>query len=83
MRIRSTKPDKHARVKAAAGLGVRAGKGAASMGKKIWATDTGKTVITGAAAGAAIATIIPFLAIGTGAIVGGVGSILIKNIRSK
>lgn len=50
--------------------------------KKAWETEMGRTAITGAAAGAAIAAVVPFVTVGAGLLIGGAISVLAKNVRS-
>lgn len=66
----------------AAKAGHRIGEKTVHEVKKAWDTEMGRTAINGAAAGAVIASVVPFVTIGTGLLIGGAISVLAKNVRS-
>lgn len=66
----------------AAKVGQKIGEKTVDGVKKAWDTEMGRTAITGAAAGAAIAAVVPFVTVGAGLLIGGAFSVLAKNIRS-
>lgn len=66
----------------AAKVGQKIGEKTVDGVKKAWETEIGRTAITGAAAGAAIAAVVPFVTLGAGFLIGGAISVLAKNVRS-
>lgn len=66
----------------AAKIGQKIGEKTVDGVKKAWATEMGRTAITGAAAGAAIAAVVPFVTVGAGLLIGGAISVFAKSIKS-
>ncbi|ANI78127.1 hypothetical protein [Sphingobium sp. EP60837] len=66
----------------AAKVGQRIGEKTVDGVKKAWETEMGRTAITGAAAGGAIAAVVPFVTVGAGLLIGGAISVLAKNARA-
>lgn len=62
----------------AAKIGQKIGEKTVDGVKKAWATEMGRTAITGAA----IAAVVPFVTVGAGLLIGGAISVFAKNIKS-